>query len=263
VIKKLACLLVIFLIAACQTSRETTISSSNRASVSSGKFEKKESAVKRAEIGLTYLGQGVLDRAKFHLDRALQYDDELGDVHYGLAIYYQRVKEKDLSRQHFEKSLRIESKNPNYLNAYGAFLCEIDEFEQADKMFQRAIDIPTYSEVSKTFYNVGLCALKQNDSDKAQANFRNALNRNPNMAGALIGMAQIEFDKERYERAMSYIKRFENNSRVTAESSWLGLRVAHFIRDKDAIARYSLILEQRFPDSHETSAYLDNKKRWM
>jgi len=130
-------------------------------------------------------------------------------------------------------------------------------------MFQRAIDIPTYSEVSKTFYNVGLCALKQDDTEKAQTYFRNALNRDSSMSGALIEMSKIEFAKQRYERAMNYIKRFEKNGRVTSESSWLGLRVAHYLRDKDAIARYGLLLEQRFPDSHETSAYLDNKRQWM
>ena len=105
--------------------------------------------------------------------------------------------------------------------------------------------------------------LKQNKTEDAEEYFRKALNRNKNMASALIEMAKIEFNKERYERAVSYINRYENNSKTTAESAWLALRSAHYLRDKDSIARYSSILEENFPDSNETVLFLDNKKQWM
>jgi len=253
------------LISACETTRETKIANIGAltTNVKNVSFNKKKAAVGRVNSGLTYLNVNNFERAKFHLDRALKYDPSSGNVNYAFGIYYQRVKAFKKSQQHFDKALAADSNNPLYLNAYGAFLCDVEDFKKADKMFQQAIEIPTYTDIAYAFYNVGFCALKQGNIEKAEKNFRKALNRNRRMADALIEMAKIEFSKERYSRAMAYIKRFENNGRTTPESAWLGLKAAHYMRDKDGIASYSLILENRFPDSDETAKYLDDKQQWM
>lgn len=256
---------MLVLLSACETTRDTsTINVGGRASnVSTDGFDKKKAAASRVNSGLTYLNHNNFERAKFHLDKALKYDPESGNVNYALGIYYQRVNDEKKSQHHFKEALDFEPKNPQYLNAYGAFLCDKGDFEKAETTFQKAIEIPSYTDVSYAYYNVGFCALKQNQTEKAEEFFRKSLNRNKRMASALIEMAKIEFDKKRYNRALSYIKRYENNSNPTAEAAWLGLRIAHYVRDKDAIAQYGLTLEQRFPDSEETASYLDDKKQWM
>lgn len=256
---------LVLLVSGCQTTRETqtnNIGTSKSTPVSNG-FDKKQAAANRVTTGLTYLSRSNYQRAKFHLDRALEYDSDSGDVHFALGLYYQRVKEYKSAMKHFEEALDIDSRNASYLNAFGAFLCEKGEYERADKMFGRAINIPTYSEMAMVYFNVGFCALKQNNKERAEDYFRKTLNRDPKMGGALIEMAKLEFEKQRYERTIAYVKRFEQNANVTPESAWLGLRAAHFVGDKDSIARYSTILEQRFPDSEQTARYLDDKKKWM
>ncbi|TQV86904.1 type IV pilus biogenesis/stability protein PilW [Aliikangiella coralliicola] len=256
---------MLLLLSACETTRESKTGNIGAATttVKERSFDKKKAAANRVNTGLTYLNRNNYQRAKFHLDKALEYDPKSGDVHYAFGLYFQRVKELKKAEDHFKEAMDTDSRNGKYLNAYGAFLCERNQFKQADKMFHKAIDIPTYPDVASAFFNVALCAVKQNQSDKAESYFRKALNRDRNMAGALIEMAKIEYTKQRYTRAMSYLKRFENNGRISSESAWLGLRTAHYMRDKDSIARYGLILEQRFPDSDETAEYLDDKKRWM
>lgn len=253
------------LVTACETTRETKTTNIGTSSTSQDNagFDKKKAANNRVNSALTYLSRNNFERARFHLDRALQYDPASGDVNYAFGLYYQRVKESDKAKKHFSKALDIDRKNPIYLNAYGAYLCEQGSYIQADEMFFKAIQIPTYTDVAFAFYNVGFCALKQNDVVKAENYFRKALNRNRRMTDALIEMSKIEFSKKRYSRANGYLKRFESSHRKTAESAWLGLRLAHYLRDKDAIASYGVLLEQRFPDSDETATYLNEKKRWM
>lgn len=254
-----------FFLVACETTRESKTNNIGAATktIKTASFDKKKAAANRVSNGLTYLNVNNYERAKFHLDRALTYDPDSGDVHYALGVYYQRVKEFDKSQKHFDKALKVNRKNPLYLNAYGAFLCDKGDYAEADVMFQKAIKDPTYTDIAFAFYNVGFCALKQSNVVRAESYFRKALNRNPRMTNALIEMAKIEFSKKRYERTMSYVKRFESNGTTTSESAWLALRAAHYMRDKDGIARYSLILERRFPDSDETAAFLDEKQRWM
>jgi type IV pilus assembly protein PilF len=264
-VKSLSVVAALLLISACETTRNTTTGNvgSSTSKVTTNSFDKKKAAVNRVNSGLTYLNHNNFERAKFHLDKALSYDPDSGNVHYALGIYYQRVKSFKKADEHFEEALDIDSKNPQYLNAYGAFLCEKGEYNASEKAFKKAISIPTYSDVAYAYYNMGFCALKQDKIEKAEENFRKALNRNRRLGGALIEMAKLEFDKKRYSRAMSYIKRYESDAKTTSESAWLALRTAHYMRDKDAIARYGLILQQRFPDSEETATFLDNKKRWM
>ena len=264
-IRTLAIITMILFVSACETTRETQHNNMGAISSSSppkGEFDKSKAAEKRVGMGLTYINAQNFKRAKFHLDKALTYDPKSSNVHYALGIYFQRVREFNKAEIHFKRALSLDDGRPEYMNAYGAFLCEKGNFESADKMFMRAIEVPTYTDVASAFYNVGLCALKQNNMDKAAEYFRKSLNRDRRRSDALIEMAKIEFTKKRYARTLQYVRRYEQ-SRTTAESAWLGLKAAHFLRDKDAIARYGIILEQRFPDSEETAEYLDNKKQWM
>ena len=263
--KRIAATIILMLfLSACETTRQTKQANIGATSTKSveGKFDKKKAAEKRVGFGLTYINNQNYKRAKHHLDKALEYNSSSGNVHYALGIYFQRVKEYKDSERHFKKAISIDGERPEYLNAYGAFLCEKGIYKQANKYFDKAIAIPTYTDVASAFYNVGFCALKQNQINKASEYFRKSLNRDRRRPDALIEMAKIEFGKARYKRALSYLRRFEQ-SRTTSESAWLGLKTAHFLRDKDAIAKYGLILEQRFPDSDETAQYLDNKQQWM
>lgn len=264
-IRTLAIITMILFVSACETTRETQRNNIGAVSTTAppkGEFDKAKAAEKRAGMGLTYINAQNYKRAKFHLDKARTYNDKSGNVHYALGIYYQRIGEFKKAEKHFKRALSINDDRPEYLNAYGAYLCEKGDFKGADKMFQRAIAIPTYTDVASAYYNVGFCALKQENIDRAAEYFRKSLNRDRRRADALIEMAKIEFIKERYSRTLQYIRRYEQ-TRTTSESAWLGLKAAHYLRDKDAIARYGIILEQRFPDSEETAEYLDNKKRWM
>jgi type IV pilus assembly protein PilF len=258
-------IVILFFVSACETTRQTSTNNigSSGSQTSSLGFDKKKAAVNRVNSGLTYLNHNNFERAKFHLDKALSYDPDSGNVNYALGVYYQRVNDLKSSQKHFTKALSEEPRNPLYLNAYGSFLCEKGDYVKAEKALQDAISIPTYSDVSYAYYNFGFCALRQNKITIAEDYFRKALKRNRHMSDALIEIAKIEFNKKRYSRALSYIKRYEDSRSITPESAWLALRAAHYIRDKDAIARYGLILEQKFPDSDETVSYLDEKKQWM
>ncbi len=253
-----------FVVSACETTRE--VSSQNLGASSSvsdeRSFDRDQAAAKRVGFGLTYLGTGNYQRAKVHLDKALEYSPGSSDVHYALGVYYQRVKDLKKADKHFKKALRIAPDRADYLNAYGAFRCEKGDFEKAEELFQQAIAIPTYSDVAMVFYNVGFCALKQDDVVRAETFFRKSLNRDAQRPEALLEMAKIEYDKKRYERSMSYLRRYEQLRRPSPVSGWLGLRASYYLKDKDSVARYELILEQRYPDSDETADYLDQKKQW-
>lgn len=265
IIKVFTLIVLVSVLSACQTSSNTTTNAigSQGSPMSREEFDRHKAAQTRLSAGLQYLQNGSLLNAKRHLDKALELGADSPNVHFGLAYYYEQVKEFEKAEKSYKKALRIAPKNPDFLNGYGSFLCAKGEYEEAEEYFNKAIDQPTYADIESAFMNAGVCAKRANNRDKAAGYFRKALNRNSKLPVALIEMAEVEFYKKRYERAFKYIQRFEAVSRPTANSLWLGLRVAHHRKDKDARASYAIKLEQLFPDSDQTAEYLDNKKQWM
>ena len=265
IVRALSFILVISVLSACQTSSTTKTRSSNSSSSqsSNGEFDKRKAANIRLGAGLQYLKAGSLKNAKRHLDKALEFGADSGAVHFGLAYYYEQVREYAKAEKSYKKALRIESKNPDFLNGYASFLCGQKKFDKANEYFDKAINTPIYPEIASAYLNAGICAKRNGKIKQATDNFRKALNRNGKMTVALIEMAKLQFDNENYERSSAYLKRFESLvSRPSSDSLWLGLRVSFYLKDKDGKASYANKLEQLFPDSIETIEYLDNKNQW-
>jgi len=263
---QLAALLILsILISACETTSKSGIRAigAQGSAPTKSEFDRNKAAQTRLSAGLTYLRQGNLQFAKRHLDRALELGADVGSVHFGLAYYFEQIKEFEKSEKSYKKALKLEPKNPDFLNGYGSFLCNKKDYSGADKYFNQAIGNPIYADVESAYVNAGVCARLAKEDAKAASYFRKALNRNSKLPQALIEMAEIEFDKKRYERANRYIKRYEEISKPSSRSLWLALRVAHYLKDKNELSSYALKLERMFPDSDETAEFLDNKSRWM
>jgi len=252
-------------ITACETTSRSSVNSigASGTPTTTSNFDKAKAAQIRLSAGLQYLSKGSYENAKRHLDKALALGANSANVHFGIGYYYEKVKEPKKARESYKKALRIEPKNPDFLNGYGSFLCGEGDFKQAEKYFSKAINTPIYPDIASALMNAGVCAKRAGRKSQANAYFRKALNRNNKLPTALIEMADAEFGQKRYRRAYSYIQRYEEVSKPTAKSLWLALRIAHFQKNKDDLASYAIKLEQLFPDSEETATYLDNRKQWM
>jgi type IV pilus assembly protein PilF len=64
-------------------------------------------------------------------------------------------------------------------------------------------------------------------------------------------MSVISYDVARYLPARAYLQRYLEIGRHTPQSLWLGIRIERELGDKDALASYTLQLENGFPDSTE------------
>lgn len=221
-----------------------------------------QAAEARLQAASGYLDAGQLERAKFHLDKALAHDPDSAGVQSTLGYYYSLVGEDERAEQHFEKALRINGKNPGVLDLYGVYLCRQGKYKKAEELFERAIDIPSNPKMASVLENAGLCALRSKADSKATEYFRRALQHNPKQPNALLEMANHELQQQRFERAKGYWDRFKEVGRDSSRSLWIGIQLAHALRDKDTVASLGLKLERLFPDSDEANLYLDNKQKW-
>ena len=262
---KISLIVLIFsVLSACQTTSDTRSRSvSLSKGTVSGDFDRQKASQIRLSAGLQYLKNGNLLNAKRHLDKALELGANTGNVHFGIGYYYEKVKEFDKAEKSYQKALGFEKNNPDFLNGYASFLCGQGDFTNAQKYFSRAIEQPIYADIASAYMNAGICAKRSNRKKIAASYFRKALYRNNKLPTALIEMSEVEFNKLRYERAHSYMKRYEEVSRPSSSSLWLALRIASLRKNKNDLATYAIKLEQMFPDSEETAEFLDNKNQWM
>jgi type IV pilus assembly protein PilF len=95
-------------------------------------------------MAAAYYQRGQMDAA---LERALQglaEDRRNPRVHYVLGIIYQRLGKTDEARQRFAEAVRIEPKNPDFLNAHGSMLCLERKYSEAIAQFELALQDPLY-----------------------------------------------------------------------------------------------------------------------
>ncbi|NQD38632.1 type IV pilus biogenesis/stability protein PilW [Permianibacter sp. IMCC34836] len=234
--------------------------SSQPDNLASDKREKAAEARLAAASG--YLDAGQMERAKFHLDKALQHAPDNANVQATLGYYYSLVSENKRAEEHFQKALRLDGDSPGVLDLYGVYLCRQGKYSKAQELFERAIAIPSNPKMASVMENAGLCALRSNAPEKADEYFRRALQHNPKQANALLEMANRELEQQRLERAKGYWDRFKEVGRDTPRSLWVGIQLAHALRDKDTVASLGLKLEQIFPDSEEADLYADKKQQW-
>ncbi len=207
-----------------------------------------------AELGVRYMQQGNLDVALDKLRRALEQDPKLPAAHHYIALLYNRLGSPELAEKHFQRALELTPKDPALLNNYGVFLCGHGHYDAAIERFLQTLQVPEYRRPDEAYENAGLCALRIPDRARAEAYFRHALKVNPLRASTLYQMMKLSYEEQRYRQARAFLQRYERVARHNPRSLWLALQMEKQLGNQRAVAAYSQMLREKFPDSPETRA---------
>ena len=92
-------ILLVALLAGCASTGEPGTPVSSKARV--------EAVQAYVQLGLGYLKQGLTERAKWPLKKALELNADDADAHAALALVFQSEMEPKLADQHFRKSISL------------------------------------------------------------------------------------------------------------------------------------------------------------
>ena len=212
-------------------------------------------------LGIAYLRAGEYEKALEKLEKARHADKNYPPIYNALGVLYQQLGNKVKAEKFFLKALDLNGSDPSTLNNYGRFLCRESRFDEAETAFLKAANNPLYATPEIAFSNAGSCAMDQGKLDTAETYFRNALERNPRIAIALLQMAEISYATDNYLSARGYLQRYLEISTHTAKSLWLGIQIENELGDKDALSSYKLLLKNKFPDSKEAKLLQDSLVR--
>jgi len=225
-------------------------------STSKGREEARQAYV---QLGIGYLQQGQVERAKVPLKRALDLDSSDADANAALGLVFQAEMEADLADQYFLKALSARRNDARILNNYGSFLYEQKRYKEAYQRFEQAAADNLYPERSKVFESLGMTALKLNQRDLARDHFTKALRLDNQQPRALLEMAELSFEDGHYVPSRDYYDRFSQLSEQNARSLLLGTRLAKIYQDRNKAASDGLLLKRLYPGTPEYQQYLSEQ----
>jgi type IV pilus assembly protein PilF len=251
--KFIICIVAVSLLTACAGSPE----------VREVQKDANVAAKANTELGVEYLREGNYELSKTKLQKALELEPDYAPAHDAIAVLYARVGDTKQAEKHYKRSLRINPDSSRSHNNYGQFLCFQDRNKEATAQFMKAVENNFYPTPEVPLTNAGMCAARVPDLVTAQEYYREALQKNPRFAPALLQMAIVRYQESNYLGARAYLERLREVASHNPQSLWLAVRTEFALNDHEAWGAYSMILKNNFPDSDETALLLEweNERR--
>jgi len=228
---------------------------SNTMSTVSAKAERtpQDSAAIWVQLGQHYLALGRLEIAKEDLLKALKFDPKSVDAHTVLATLYDRVGDRTAAEQHYREAAELKPTAGATNNNYGLYLCKLGKFEEAQKRFDIAKADGFYTATDVVYLNSGTCVLlAKGPIEKAEEDFRRAVELNPKNAQGLYQLASVLYQKGDYFKARAFIQRFDALGQPSPEALLLARNIELKLDNAGAARDYSKRLHEQFPDSAQT-----------
>lgn len=131
------------------------------------------------QLGLAYLKQNDVVRAKKKLLTALELSPQAAEAYTAMAYYFEKTGDQQIAIKYYQTALRLMPHSGEQLNIYGSFLCRMGKYAEAEKYFLLATQDQRYLYTAGAYENAGICAAAAADYTKARHYFEEALLRDP------------------------------------------------------------------------------------
>jgi len=213
------------------------------------------------QLATAYIGQGNLERARHHLDRALEIDSGNAQALATMGLVYSYEGEDELAGKSFRKAVAADGDYTRGRVYYAAFLYSQGDYREASNQFSIASRDTGYKERGGVFYNLGMTEERQGNLEAAESAYRRAVELTRGEARTLLSLSRVLVEQGDYSAASRYYSRLQTliqgNTRLahSAESLYTGIRIARHFGDKDQEASMALLLRNQYPDSSEYQQY--------
>lgn len=215
--------------------------------------DNKQIARTRLSLGLNYLQRGETSQARFNLEKARELAPDMPEVDNALAYYYQQVGEFDQAEDAYRDALRKDHNNADTYNNFGAFLCQINKFEEAEELLLAAVKRPGYIRVADSYENLAFCALGRKDFDKYQQYLEQALRHNGVKHSIVYNLSVLNYAKGDLEKARIWQKRLQELGQVSPEATLLRYMIAYQLDDKTEQQSTEKFMLSVYPTAPETA----------
>ena len=211
----------------------------------------KEAAELNTQLAIGYIQRKQYKPARDKLEKSIEQNPDYLPAYKTLAYLYALLGLPEKAEEKYQEALDLKHDDADLSNSYGAFLCTLGKYDEAQKMLAVAYSDPFYESRYLAESNAGSCYIKQGEFKKAEALLRKSLRVEPKLPGSLISMAEVGVKTERYLMARAYIQRYHAIKPASAESLWIQTQAEKNLGAKDHYMKYARKLLKEFPDSDE------------
>lgn len=158
-----------------------------------------------ANLGLAYLEQKNVQRAKQKLLLALNQGPNIPEPWYSMAYFHEATGNIDEASKYYSKAVEIAPDRGDAQNNYGTFLCRNGHYQDSITHFMIAAKAPTYLDPAAAYENAGLCSMKAKEYKHAANYFTQALLKDPARKISMLNLAAADIKLGRYQDAKSML----------------------------------------------------------
>lgn len=223
--------------------------------------DKQEAVANYVELGRAYIDKGNIERARKHLNRALDLDPDDAPANAAKALIYQAEGDDELAEDAFRTAIANDASYTQARMYYGSFLFSGNRFGEARDQFLAASKDTAYDKRAAAFYNLGTTEERLDNHAAAADAYRRAVELSRGNAEALLALSRTLVETGDYSAASRYFSRLLNvmqrDPRLThsPQSLLTGIRIARYFGERDQESSYGMLLKNQFPDSLEYQQY--------
>ncbi len=209
------------------------------------------------QLGARYYGNAQYELARDRLKLSLELNPKKAIAWSTLALTYEQLGIPRLAERSYKQAISVEPRNFDVRNTYAVYLCRQNRFDDASKHFERAISAYDNDNAEITLTNAGVCMVQRPDYGKAEAFFRQALERRANHPEALLQLSLLKHQTGNDLIARAFLQRYLSVIDATPSVLFLGVQIEENLGDDRARASYTNQLLRDFPKSAEARRILE------
>lgn len=223
-----------------------------------------ERSQRRVVLASAYFEQGQTDVALQEVRAALKMDAHNPHAYNLLGLIHQNNDALHLAKQSFERSIQLaqdagdDAAMANAQHNLGWLWCQQGQFERAQSQFELALSQMHYRGHGKTWMMSGMCHARAGNTPAAQASWMRSLERDPRNPWVRYQLALLAWPTQP-KQAQTLLAPLHDSGLATPESLWLGVRAANAMGQTEQMQQLGQQLQQRFPTSEQTQAWIQRK----
>lgn len=187
---------------------------------------KSEIAKINAQLGMAYLEQKNVQRAKQKLLMALQQAPNIPEPWYSMAYFLEATGNKEEASKYYLKSIEVAPERGDAQNNYGTFLCRSGRYQESIKHFMLAAKTKDYLDPAAAYENAGMCSMKMKSYEQAANYFNQALLKDPARTFSLLKLAEVDLKLKKYKEAKDMLMQYSYVAPPSSEYTRLSEQLA-------------------------------------
>jgi len=150
---------------------------------------------------------GNTDKSENYILKALELSPNDANVNLTAGQIFMQKQEFETALPYVKKAVELEPSNTKSIRNLAQIYYDIGQLEESIQTYEVAINKETDREVKADLYfNLGILYNRVGNLEEAEYNFTNSLDENPDDIEAIMGMAQVFENAEKWRKAEKFYR---------------------------------------------------------